>query len=36
MKDRLVFIFSAIECVERCTDYTKGMTIEEFKADFKT
>ncbi len=36
MKDRMVFIFSAIECVERCTDYTKGMTVGEFKTDLKT
>ena len=36
MKDRMVFIFSAIECVERCSNFTKGMTVEEFKADLKT
>lgn len=36
MKDRMVFIFTAIDCIERCEIYTKGVDLEGFCKDLKT
>ena len=36
MKDRMVFILTAIDCVERCSVYVAGMSLETFKQDLKT
>jgi uncharacterized protein with HEPN domain len=36
MKDRFVYLATALECIDRIAKYTEGMTKEEFLADHKT
>ena len=36
MKDRSVYLATALECIDRIAEYTAGMTKEAFLADRKT
>jgi uncharacterized protein with HEPN domain len=36
MKDKSVYIFAALECIDLIEDYTAGFTIDSFLADRKT
>lgn len=36
MKDRFVYIATALECINLIKDYTAGLTLETFLADRKT
>jgi uncharacterized protein with HEPN domain len=36
MKDRYVYIATALECINLIKDYTSGLTLEPFLADRKT
>jgi len=36
MKDRMVYIYAAYDCIQAIDDYTKGYTLEQFLADNKT
>lgn len=36
MKDKFVYIATALECIDLIKDYTSGFTLESFLADRKT
>jgi uncharacterized protein with HEPN domain len=36
MKDKSVYIFAALECIDLIVDYTSGFTLDSFLADRKT
>lgn len=36
MKDRSVYLATALECIDRIAEYTSGMTKDAFLADHKT
>ncbi len=36
MKDKSVYNFTALECIDLIVDYTAGFTIDSFLADRKT
>lgn len=36
MKDKMVYIYAAYDCIQAIEDYTKGYTLEQFLADNKT
>ena len=36
MRDRTILLTAAIDCIDKCIFYTKGMGIDEFLSDSKT
>lgn len=36
MKDKFIYIITAIDCIDRCNEYIEGMDFESFNTDLKT
>ena len=36
MKDKFIYLITALDCIDRCIEYIEGMDFESFNADLKT
>ena len=36
MKDKSIYVLTAIDCIDRCVEYIEGMNFENFNSDLKT